>query len=166
MLSPRREPIVFFEQRILRRASYIFVRSFLIKSKNAKEIIIWFPHSRHITNAVLFVLSTNYEFQFQVPTMFQLFQSNRLSNSRARSGKSKVVSQSVTQLCSKPRVNTTGQKHKTEWPIVCAYVHIGAQLKVKWRIEIFLCAFLKLDKNPLKMLLFLLNLKIQVFNFY
>ena len=109
MLSPRREPIVFFEQRILRRASYIFVRSFLIKSKNAKEIIICFPHSRHITNAVLFVLSTNYEFQ----SKFQLFQSNRLSNSRARSGKSKVVSQSVTQLCSKPRVNTTGQKHKS-----------------------------------------------------
>ena len=149
MLSPRREPIVFFEQRILRRASYIFVRSFLIKSKNAKEIIIWFPHSRHITNAVLFVLSTNYEFQSNFAQNFLLSLLKTIKNQK-----------------SKPRVNTTGQKHKTEWPIVCAYVHIGAQLKVKWRIEIFLCAFLKLDKNPLKMLLFLLNLKIQVFNFY
>ena len=58
------------------------------------------------------------------------------------------------------------QTTSPECLIVCAYAHIGAQLKVKWRIEIFLCAFLKLDKNPLKMLLFLLNLKIQVINFY
>ena len=48
----------------------------------------------------------------------------------------------------------------TECSITCAYVHIGAQLKVKWRIEIFLCAFLKLDENPLKMLIFQLILKL------
>ena len=46
---------------------------------------------------------------------------------------------------------------KPECSITCAYVHIGAQLKVKWRIEIFLCAFLKSDENPLKMLIFQLS---------